>query len=133
MSVSVENVLDKIAELLIENFQTVEEKYNISLTDAQKTISAGQVVVGVEEDWERLVLYQDDTKANLSDSNLEVINQIANEVLDLQVLNEAQLILVTYDQETYEPGFEYPSDMEGIIEDDPETTDVDETYYPTAI
>ena len=67
MSVSVENVLDKIAELLIENFQTVQSEYGINLEDTQKTIRFGEIVVGVDDKFERLVLYQNDTEANLQE------------------------------------------------------------------
>ena len=83
MAVTAEQVLDRIAELLVENFQTVVSGLNegganiTKIEDVQKSVdeTTGQVVVG-RPDGKKVVLYQYDKKANeqdLQSSGLQLI------------------------------------------------------------
>jgi len=74
MSVTAEQVLDRIAELLVENFRTVmEDGFNLEegsykIEDVQKSVDGqtGQIVVG-RPDGKKAVIYQYDKKANEQD------------------------------------------------------------------
>ena len=69
MAVTAEQILDRIAELLIEHFQTVATDLGLSrIEDIQKSVdgSTGQVIVG-RPDGKKAVIYQYDRKANEED------------------------------------------------------------------
>ena len=69
MAVTSEQVLDRIAELLVENFQTVASNLGLNrIEDIQKSVdeTTGQITIG-RADGKKAVLYQYDKKANVED------------------------------------------------------------------
>ena len=78
MPVTAEQVLDRIAEHLVENFQTVATDLGLSkIEDIQKSVDdvSGQITVG-RPDGKKAVIYQYDKKANeqdLQSSGLQLI------------------------------------------------------------
>lgn len=105
MAVTSEQVLDRIAELLVENFQTVSTELGLSkIEDIQKSVddTTGQVVVG-RPDGRKVVLYQYDKKANVEDlQTAGLLNILAqdgtsesNTNITIENLNDSTIIFNT--------------------------------------
>ena len=105
MAVTSEQVLDRIAELLVENFQTVSEQLGLSkIEEIQKSVDdvTGQVVVG-RPDGKKVVLYQYDKKANVEDLQTQGLQSILsqdgtqenNTNITIEQLNDANITFNT--------------------------------------
>ena len=105
MAVTSEQVLDRIAELLVENFQTVSEQLGLSkIEEIQKSVDdvTGQVVVG-RPDGKKVVLYQYDKKANDEDLQTTGFQSIlsqdgtseSNTNITIEQLNDATITFNT--------------------------------------